>query len=101
MKDEFTKWMFEKRDIDGLIIAFMISNALNQFISDFTNGLINPIITAVLPTNKDNNQILNINDKFIFKFKLQLILTGLIKLFINMIIVYLIVTYIYKYLNIK
>ena len=101
MKDEFTKWMFEKRDIDGLIIAFMISNALNQFISDFTNGLINPIITAVLPTNKDNNQILNINDKLIFKFKLQLIVTGLIKLFINMIIVYLIVTYIYKYLNIK
>ena len=101
MKKDFLKWMFEKRDIDGLIIAFLISNALNQFISDFTNGLINPLITAILPTNKDDHQIVNINNKLIFKFKLQLIISGLIKLLINMLIVYSIVRYVFKYFNIK
>ena len=101
MKTNFAKWMFEKRDIDGLIIAFLVSRALNEFITDVTDGFIDPIMASLLPTNKDDNQILNINDKIIIKFKLQLLFSGLIKLLINLFIAYLIVAYLYKYLSIS
>ena len=60
---DFKKWLFEKRDIDGLIIAFIVSNAISGFIRDFTDGVVNPILIGILPSNSETDtQTLNINN---------------------------------------
>jgi large-conductance mechanosensitive channel len=98
----FTKWLFEKRDVDTLIIAFLISQSCNQFISDFSTAIIDPIIKGILPqTNDKFVQRLNIYDYIIIDFKLQYALSGFIKLMFNFILAYIIVMYIYKILNVN
>lgn len=98
----FTKWLFEKRDVDTLIIAFLISQSCNQFISDFSTAIIDPIIEGILPqTNDKFVQRLNIYDYIIIDFKLQYALSGFIKLMFNFILAYIIVMYIYKILNVN
>jgi large-conductance mechanosensitive channel len=92
----FFHWFFEKKDIDTLIVAFMVSAAVGSFIKDLSNAIINPIMTAILPTNNEDEQIININNKIIFKFKLQLLLSGLIKLLTTLYIAYLIVKHIFQ-----
>ena len=94
-------WMFEKRDIDGLIVAFLVSGAINHFTSDLSKGFIDPILTAIFPTNEKEEQVLNMNDYIVIKFKLQLVFSGIIKLSINLLIVYIIITRVYTILDIK
>ena len=95
----FFHWFFEKKDVDTLIVAFMVSAAVNSFIRDISEAFINPIMTAILPTNSDDEQIININNYIIFKFKLQLLLTGLVKLLTTLYIAYLIVKHIFQRLS--
>lgn len=98
----FKKWLFEKRDIDGLIIAFIVSNAISGFIKDFTIGIIDPILVGILPSNTDTDtQTLNINDTLIIKFKFQLILSGILKVFINLLIAYIIVMYVFDFFGVN
>lgn len=94
----FKKWLFEKRDVDGLIIAFLISAAVNAFIKDFTLGIIDPLINGFLPSNNNekNEQVLNINNVIVIRFKLQYVISGLIRLLITFYLAYLIVRYIYQ-----
>lgn len=77
----------------------MVSAAVNSFIRDISEAFINPIMTAILPTNSDDEQIININNYIIFKFKLQLLLTGLVKLLTTLYIAYLIVKHIFQRLS--
>ena len=97
MKDEnsFLYWLLEKRDIDGLIIAILVSNAIGMFTKDISAGLIEPLIAGFLPTNKDDEQVLRLGS-LEFKFKLQYIVSGFLKASINLWIAYLIVTFVYK-----
>ena len=100
-ENSFLYWLLEKRDIDGLVIAILVSNAIGMFIKDFSTGLIEPLIAGFLPTNKDNEQVLHIYT-LEFKFKLQYIVSGFLKASINLWIAYLIVTFVYKkLLNLK
>lgn len=96
-KINFVKWIFEKKDVDGLIVAFLISASCNAFIKDFTKALIDPIIEGILPkSNENTEQVININDQFVFKFKLQYLLSGFIRLIITFYLAYIIVKYIYQ-----
>lgn len=96
----FVKWMFEKRDIDGLIIAFLISAAVNAFIKDFTLAIVDPIITGILPkSNENTEQVVNINNYIIIKFKLQYLISGIVRLSITFILAFLIVRYIYQFFS--
>ena len=96
----FVKWMFEKRDIDGLIIAFLISAAVNAFIKDFTLAIVDPIITCILPkSNENTEQVVNINNYIIIKFKLQYLISGIVRLSITFILAFLIVRYIYQFFS--
>lgn len=96
-KINFMKWIFEKKDVDGLIVAFLISASCNAFIKDFTKALVDPLIEGILPkTSENTEQILNINDKIIFKFKLQYLLSGFIRLIITFYLAYIIVKYLYQ-----
>ena len=99
----FTKWLFEKRDVDTLIIAFLISQSCSQFISDISIAFIDPIIEGIIPfSNTDDQvQVLNIYDYIIIKFKLQYALSGFIKLLFNFILAYIIVIYIYRILDVN
>jgi len=100
-KNSFLYWLLEKRDIDGLIIAILVSNAIGMFTQDISSGFIEPLIAGFLPTNKDDEQVLRIAS-FEFNFKLQYIVSGFLKASINLWIAYLIVTFIYKkLLNLK
>lgn len=101
-KVSFLKWLFEKRDVDGLIIAFLISAAVNSFIRDFTSAIVDPIINGILPSNnddKDSEQVLNINDYIVIRFKMQYLLSGTIRLLISFLLAYLIVKYIYQFFS--
>ena len=96
-KLSFLKWMFEKRDVDGLIIAFLISAAVNAFIKDFTLAVVDPIINSILPkSNENTEQVININNYIIIKFKLQYLISGLVRLIITFILAFVIVRYIYQ-----
>lgn len=101
-KPSFTKWLFEKRDVDTLIIAFIISQSCSQFISDLSVSIINPIIEGLLPKSNDEQvQVLNIYDYIIIHFKLQYAISGFIKLVFNFFLAYVIVMYVYKLLNLN
>ena len=96
-KLSFLKWMFEKRDVDGLIIAFLISAAVNAFIKDFTLAIVDPIINGILPkSNENTEQVVNINNYIIIKFRLQYLISGLVRLIITFILAFVIVRYIYQ-----
>jgi hypothetical protein len=95
-KDSFLYWLFEKRDVDGLIIAILVSNAIAMFTKDLSTAIIEPVIAGFLPTNEDDEQVLNIYNKIIIKFKLQFIISGLTKVAVNLYFAYLIVSYVYK-----
>jgi large-conductance mechanosensitive channel len=94
-KNPFLKWLLEKRDVDGLVIALLITNALTEFTEAFGSALLEPIAAAVLPTNEDDEQILKVGNREI-KFKLQHLLSGFIKVSINIAAAYFIVVYVYK-----
>ena len=88
-KLSFLKWMFEKRDVDGLIIAFLISAAVNAFIKDFTLAVVDPIINGILPkSNENTEQVININNYIIIKLKLQYLISGLVRLIITFILAF-------------
>lgn len=94
-KNPFMSWLFDKRDVDGLIIALLLTNALTEFTESFGSALIEPIAAAILPTNEDDVQSLKIGNREI-KFKLQNLLSGFIKVAINVTVAYIIVIYVYK-----
>jgi large-conductance mechanosensitive channel len=94
------KWLFQKRDVDGLIIAFLISAAVNAFIKDFTIAVVDPIIESILPKSNDNTeQVININNYIIVRFKLQYLLSGMVRLLITFLLAYLIVKYLYQFFS--
>lgn len=98
--DNFMKWLFQKRDVDGLIIAFLISAAVNAFIKDFTSAVVDPIIESILPKSNDNTeQVININNYIIVRFKLQYLLSGMVRLLITFLLAYLIVKYLYQFFS--
>lgn len=94
-KDGFLYWLFESKDIDGLIIAILVSNAIGMFTRDISTAIIEPLIAGILPTNDDDQQILKIYN-FEFKFKLQFLISGFLKATMNLWFAYLIVMYVYK-----
>jgi hypothetical protein len=95
-KDSFLYWLFEKRDVDGLVIALLISNSIGMFTKDLSTAIVEPIISAFLPTNDNDQQILNFQDTIIIKFKLQYLFSGLLKVAVNLYVAYVIVTLVYK-----
>jgi large-conductance mechanosensitive channel len=100
-KNSFLYWLLEKRDIDGLVIAILVSNAIGMFTKDISTGFIEPLIAGFLPTNKDDEQVLKVWS-LEFRFKLQYIVAGFLKASVNLWIAYLIVTFVYKkLLNLK
>ena len=94
-KNPFMTWLLDKRDVDGLVIALLLTNALTEFTQSFSTALIEPIAAAILPTNKDDVQVLKLGNTQI-KFKLQHLLGGFIKVGINVLAAYIIVVYLYK-----
>jgi large-conductance mechanosensitive channel len=96
----FIKWLFEKRDVDGLIIAFLISAAVNSFIKDFTIAIVDPIINGLLPSNdNETKQVLNIRNYIVFEFKLQYLISGIIRLLITFLLAFMMVKYIFQFFS--
>lgn len=96
----FKQWLFEKKDVDSLIIALILSNASTNFIKDISDGIINPIIEGIIPSTNESVQTIKIYDYLKFDFKLQIVITGIIKLVFNFTLAYLIVTYLFRFANI-
>jgi hypothetical protein len=94
-QQNFIYWLFESKDVDVLIIAIIISTTLDMFIRDISAGVVKPIITGILHTNDDDEQILKIYN-FEIKFKLQLIVSGFLKATLFLWITYLTVKYFHK-----
>lgn len=40
---DFFRWLFVKRDIDGLIVGLMISSSISYVLRDLTDGIIKPL----------------------------------------------------------
>jgi large-conductance mechanosensitive channel len=98
----FSHWLFVKRDVDSLIIAFIISTACNDFIKDFSLGIIKPIIEGILPkTDKSSVQTLNIYDYLVIRFQLQYVVSGFFKLSVNFALAYVIVMHVYRLLDVN
>ena len=91
----FVDWMFNKADIDGLIIALIISNSVENFTKDFAKAIIEPTVDAFFPMDENRSQNINFGDTMI-KLKLQYILSSFVKVLFNILLAYFIVKVIYK-----
>ena len=101
-KQNFMDWMFKHRDIDGLIIAFLVSGAVATFINDLTIAVMDPIIMSLLPKNYDEvYQTLNILDIIVIRFQLQYILSGIMRMLLTLGVAFLFVQYLYKVLQLQ
>jgi hypothetical protein len=76
-------WLFKQRDIDAQVISLLAAAAISGFLTDFTKGVIDPVVAGVLQSNKDDVQKVGP-----FKFKLQLVVSGLLKSIIIFMIIY-------------
>jgi large-conductance mechanosensitive channel len=76
-------WVFKQRDIDTQVISLMIAAALTGIIKDLSVGVIDPLVSGTLRLDKDDEQKVGP-----YKFKLQLLVSGLIKAVIILLIVY-------------
>ena len=93
MEEGFLYWLFVKKDVDSLIVALIVSAAVSGFIDDFTTAFITPITSAILPTRKDDKQhFLGVG------FQFQFLFSGMIKFAINILIAYILVAYLMKFL---
>lgn len=84
MKNSFKNWIFKQRDIDVQLISLLIATAISGFIGDFTRGVVDPIVEGVMP-NGDEASYQQVGP---FKFKLQKLISGFIKMIILFLIVY-------------
>jgi large-conductance mechanosensitive channel len=99
-KLNFVSWLFEQKDVDGLIIALLISDAVRNFIDNLSISIIQPILESILPTNDNSEQVLKIKT-FKIKFKLQYLIAGFINLIFIFFLSYLIVKYLYGILSLN
>jgi hypothetical protein len=76
-------WLFKQRDIDTQVISLLAAAAISGFLSDFTKGIIDPFVSGILRSNKDDVQEVGP-----FKFKAQLLMSGFMKLVIIFVIIY-------------
>ena len=76
-------WLFKQRDIDTQIISLLAAAAISGFLTDFTKGVIDPIVSGLLRSNDDDVQQLGP-----FKFKVQLLMSGFLKAVIIFLIIY-------------
>lgn len=91
----FVDWIFNKADIDGLIIALIISNSVENFTKDFSKAMIEPTVDAFFPMDDSKSQNIQIGSNVI-RLKLQYILSSFIKVLFNILLAYFIVKVIYK-----
>jgi len=99
-KLNFVSWLFEQKDVDGLIIALLISDAVRNFIDNLSISIIQPILESILPTNDNSEQVLKIKT-FEIKFKFQYLITGFLNLIFIFFLSYLIVKYLYGILSLN
>lgn len=76
-------WLFKQRDIDTQIISLLAAAAISGFLTDFTKGVIDPVVAGILRSNKEDVQEVGP-----FKFKLQLLVSGMLKAAIIFAIIY-------------
>ena len=101
-KQNFMDWMFKHRDIDGLIIAFLVSGAVATFINDLTIAVMDPVINSILPDNYEEvYQTLNVFNIVVIRFQLQYILSGILRMFLTLGVAFLFVQYLYKLLALQ
>jgi large-conductance mechanosensitive channel len=101
-KQNFMDWMFKHRDIDGLIIAFLVSGAVATFINDLTIAVMDPIINSMLPDNYDEvYQTLNVFNIVVIRFQLQYVLSGILRMLLTIGVAFLFVRYLYKLLALQ
>jgi large-conductance mechanosensitive channel len=99
-KLNFVSWLFEQKDVDGLIIALLISDAVRNFIDNLSISIIQPILESILPTNDNSEQVLKIKT-FEIKFKFQYLIAGFLNLIFIFFLSYLIVKYLYGILSLN
>lgn len=100
---DFMNWAFTKRDADGLIIAYLLFEAISGFIRNIIKAIINPVIEAIMPKKymEENEQILNVFGVIRIRFQLQYLISGFIQMMLILLIAYLLLTYLYKALDLE
>lgn len=88
IKDKnFVKWMIDKRDIDGLIIAFLISSSISKVVNSFVDGLVEPFLNAFFILDSDYTHDVYITNR-LSRFKLNMFISNCIKFVVNCLIAY-------------
>jgi len=101
-KNHFVDWMFKHRDIDGLIIAFLVSGAVATFINDITIAVMDPLINSIMPNNYNEvYQTLNVFNVTVIRFQLQFILSGIMRMVLTLGMAFVFVRYLYSMLSLQ
>lgn len=99
----FISWAFVKRDIDGLIIAYLLYDAISGFIRSIVKAIVQPIVDSVMPESDmhESEQVLNFFGLTKIRFKLQYLISGFIQMMITVFIAYILIVWVYKALNLE
>jgi large-conductance mechanosensitive channel len=76
-------WIFHQRDIDTQVISLMVAAALTGIVKDLSDGVIDPLVAGTLKIDRVDEQQVGP-----YKFKVQLLVSGIIKAAIILVLVY-------------
>lgn len=85
----FWSWLFVKRDIDGLIIGLLISKAVSKLLTDMTDGVLQPITSAVVPFSSSEVKIKLMNREV--KLKVGQVFNSILVLIVNVFMAFILV----------
>lgn len=81
------KWIFHNKDIDVMIITFLISISVGKLVNSFMTALVEPIFESIFKNN--TSQVLKIKSVKIY-FKIQLLIMGIFEFFTILLIAFII-----------
>lgn len=99
----FISWAFVKRDIDGLIIAYLLYEAISGFIRSIVKAVVQPVVDSMIPQSdmEENEQVLNVFGLTKIRFKLQYLIYGFIQMMLTVFIAYVLIMWVYKALKLE
>lgn len=92
MNNKFYNWVLKKKDIDGLIIAMLLSNSINSLIINFTDGILQPLISSLFNINIKKQQQIYILGHYI-EMNINIVLRSCIIFLFSIYISYIISKY--------
>lgn len=82
MLQNFSKWIMEHRDVDKMLVALIVSTAVDDLVAGINGSTLGPIITRIFGDTDNPFDILGI------KFVPSLLIKGIMKCILGLLFAY-------------